>query len=82
MQWTMSHAVFVEEIDDDHKEIFECLSDLRSALAKRKPAEISKSTRRLVDAIDGHFAHEERLMRARRTICFAALAQAVARPRP
>ena len=67
LKWSTSHAVFVTEIDDEHKEIFQALSNLQRALAGRAPSpEIQKLTQCLVSCIAGHFAHEERLMRAAR----------------
>jgi len=67
LKWSTSHAVFVTEIDDEHKEIFEALSSLQKALTSRGPvSELRKLTQRLVASILGHFAHEERLMRAAR----------------
>lgn len=67
LQWSTSHAVFVAEIDDQHKEIFEALTSLQKALASRSPApELSKLAQRLIASIVGHFDHEERLMRAAR----------------
>ena len=66
-KWSTSHAVFVTEIDDEHKEIFEAVSNLQGVLSSRDPsAELGKSTQRLVTCIVEHFAHEERLMRAAR----------------
>jgi hemerythrin len=67
LKWTLSHAVFVTEIDDEHKEIFEALADCQKLFAGGgEPAEIREATQRLTDRLDGHFAHEERLMRAAR----------------
>jgi hemerythrin len=67
LKWSTSHAVFVTEIDDEHKEIFEAVSNLQKALFNRGPSpEICKLTQRLMACIVGHFAHEERLMRAAR----------------
>ena len=67
MRWDTSHAVFVSEIDDDHREIFEALAGLQLALGGRgTAAEVGVRTRRLVDRVAEHFAHEERLMRAAR----------------
>lgn len=62
LQWTISHAVFVSEIDDQHREIFEALSDLADAA----PSEARAAAARLTVRIADHFAHEERLMRAAR----------------
>ena len=67
LQWDMSHAVFVTEIDDDHKEIFEALSDLPAVLSGTcEPSQLRKATQRLTTRIVEHFAHEERLMLAAR----------------
>ena len=67
LKWSTSHAVFVPEIDDEHKEIFQALSNLEKVLAGRGPTpEIQNLTQRLISSIAGHFAHEERLMRAAR----------------
>jgi hemerythrin len=67
LKWSTSHAVFVAEIDDEHKEIFHALSNLQKVLAGRgSTPEIQSLTQRLISSIAGHFAHEERLMRAAR----------------
>ena len=67
LKWTRSNEVFVTEIDDEHKEIFQAVFDLQKALtSSAPPPELSKLTQHLVASIDGHFAHEERLMRAAR----------------
>jgi hemerythrin len=67
LEWSASHAVFVTEMDDEHVEIFQSLAALETSLAsKAQPAVIRKDSRALTARIDGHFAHEERLMRAAR----------------
>ena len=67
MKWSTSHEVFVTEIDDEHKEIFEAFSNLQRVLSSRGPLlEIRKLTQRLAACTVEHFAHEERLMRASR----------------
>jgi hemerythrin len=67
LKWSISHAVFVTEIDDEHKEIFQAVSNLQEALSRRDASpNLGKLTQRLVDCIVEHFAHEERLMRAAR----------------
>jgi hemerythrin len=67
LTWSTSHAVFVPEIDDEHKAIFEAVAALQNAISSpAPPAEIRKSIERLTDCIAEHFAHEERLMRAAR----------------
>jgi hemerythrin-like metal-binding protein len=67
LQWSTSHAVFVAEIDDEHKEILEAVSNLQKVLSSRGPLiEIRKRTQLLIGCIFEHFAHEERLMLAAR----------------
>ena len=67
LKWSISHAVFVTEIDDEHKEIFEAVANLQKALARRlPPLDIRKRAEQLTSCIVEHFAHEERLMRAGR----------------
>ena len=67
LQWTTSNAVFITEIDDEHQEIFAAVSSLQKGLAGLgKSPEISKLMKHLAASIAGHFAHEERLMRAAR----------------
>jgi hemerythrin len=67
LKWSISHAVFVPEIDDEHKEIFEAVGSLRKVLTSRITVEeLRNLTQRLGACLGGHFAHEERLMRAAR----------------
>jgi hemerythrin len=67
LKWSASHEVFVPELDDEHKEIFEAVAGLRKALAGDTPsADLAALTNRLAGCAMDHFAHEERLMRAAR----------------
>src|SRR5689334_165731 len=67
LKWSISNAVSVAEIDDEHKEIFGGVANLQSVLTSGSdPLEVRKRTQRLTWCILGHFAHEERLMRASR----------------
>src|ERR1035438_10334131 len=67
LKWSTSHAVWVTEIDDEHREIFEEASHLQEALyGLGSLPDIRKRTQRLTACVVGHFAHEERLMRAAR----------------
>jgi hemerythrin-like metal-binding protein len=67
IKWSTSETVWIEEIDDQHKEIFARVDRLQRVLSNSGPvADIRKSLERLATAITGHFAHEERLMRASR----------------
>ena len=65
LNWTSSHAVFVTDIDDEHKEIFAAVAELQAGV-DAADADLPKMTEHLVGCITGHFAHEERLMRAAR----------------
>src|ERR1017187_3223812 len=67
LKWTTSHAVFVTEIDDEHKEIFQAVANVQKAVVNHGSVEeVRKLTQRLVSSVVDHFAHEERLMRAAR----------------
>ena len=67
IKWSTSNAVFVTEIDDEHKGIFEAVADCREIFASGCDLpRIRNATERLANRIHEHFAHEERLMRAAR----------------
>ena len=67
LKWSTSHAVFVPEIDDEHKDIFEAVACVQKAVvAGPPPQELRDLVERLVSCIEDHFAHEERLMNAAR----------------
>jgi hemerythrin-like metal-binding protein len=67
LNWTISNAVFVQEIDDEHKLIFGALTELGQLCSGGAGLpEIRKASARLVTRLADHFAHEERLMRAAR----------------
>ena len=59
------HAVFIPEIDAEHKDIFRLAEELRQAVAGGAPADQAQSIlRELMARAEDHFAHEERLMLA------------------
>src|SRR5690242_4492632 len=67
LEWTVSHAVFVPELDGEHAEIFESLFAFEAMITGGSPiASIRDQGRALIDCVEAHFAHEERLMRASR----------------
>ena len=66
MKWTISNAVFVADVDDEHKGIFDALRAFQDALTRGSSGDCAKGMRRLLTILDAHFAHEERLMRAAR----------------
>lgn len=55
------YAVFISEIDAEHRTLFRLVEELRTA--RRTRGEVLQS---LVSHMQAHFAHEERLMRASR----------------
>src|SRR5215472_2586390 len=67
LTWSTSEAVWIDEIDDQHKEIFEGVGRFQKSLSASAPrAEIHQALEALTTSITEHFAHEERLMRAAR----------------
>ena len=64
-KWSKMHAVFIPEIDAEHKNIFRLAEELDRAVAGGAPAERAQAIlRELISSGENHFAHEERLMRA------------------
>jgi hemerythrin-like metal-binding protein len=69
--WSSRYAVYVPEIDAEHRAIFLMGAELERAVAARAPqARIREIVRALTDHAGDHFAHEERLMRAARYEAF------------
>lgn len=67
LKWSTSEAVWIAEIDDEHKAIFEAVTGLQKLLSAAGPtSEIRNAFESLTSSIVGHFGHEERLMRASR----------------
>jgi hemerythrin len=64
-KWSSVHAVYLPEVDEEHRELFRMGEELHQAvltLADRKV--IRAMFRVLVDTITAHFEHEERMMEA------------------
>ena len=67
LKWTRSREVFVTEIDDEHRTVFEAADELQRLLAADAPLyQIQESLHRLLLGAEEHFVHEEQLMRAAR----------------
>jgi len=67
LKWDTTHVVFVPEMDDEHKEIFDSLAAFQAAVSKQAPrSEIAGLTDVLKARIADHLSHEERIMRASR----------------
>ena len=70
-RWTSQHAVYLPEIDAEHRGIFTTAAELERASATRAPRpKILQSLRALLEQAEDHFSHEERLMRAIRYDAF------------
>ena len=64
MQWTEEHSVFLPELDEEHQAMFRQLEELRHAFVEDEAvADLEPKRERLVAEVNGHFRHEERLMR-------------------
>jgi len=67
LKWSASHEVFVPDLDDEHKEIFEAVAELQKTLTGDTALpDLYRLTNQLAVCALDHFAHEERLMRAAR----------------
>jgi hemerythrin len=66
LRWTIEHAVYVTEIDDQHHDLFDALAAVQQAHASADSGELQRALDRLSVRMTDHFAHEERLMRAAR----------------
>jgi hemerythrin-like metal-binding protein len=64
LSWCDKYAVGVENIDAEHKEMFDAVRELGSAMAQNADAaETGALLEKLVDATGKHFADEEAMMR-------------------
>jgi methyl-accepting chemotaxis protein/hemerythrin len=64
-KWSKRHAVFIPEIDAEHRNIFRLADELHQAVVGSAPTDQARALlRELVAKSEDHFAREERLMRA------------------
>lgn len=64
-RWNDSYAVYLPEIDAEHRSLFQIAADLHKALlARGRPEKFRATLRNLLAHTEEHFQHEERLMRA------------------
>ncbi len=64
LNWCGKHAVGLRAIDDEHKELFDAVREVESAMARNaEPAETGALLKKLVAATGKHFANEEAIMR-------------------
>jgi hemerythrin len=70
--WTKQYAVYIPEIDAEHRAIFLAAAELERAAAGHAPkARLRELSRALLEHAEDHFTHEERLMRDARYEAFA-----------
>jgi hemerythrin len=64
-KWSRANSVFFPEVDAEHRNLFHLANELESAvLAKADAAQVLETLRTLFVAMEEHFSHEERQMRA------------------
>jgi hemerythrin-like metal-binding protein len=64
LTWSDRYAVGVEAIDDEHKQLFDAVRGLESAMARfAQPAEMGELLKKLSASTARHFADEEAMMR-------------------
>ena len=64
LTWGDKYAVGVQAIDDEHKELFDAVRELESAMARfAQPAEMGALLKKLSASTARHFADEEAMMR-------------------
>ena len=64
-KWSKRYAVFVPEIDAEHKDIFRLADELHQAVVGGAPADRAPAIlRELIARGEDHFVHEELLMRS------------------
>jgi hemerythrin len=64
-KWTKAHAIFLPEVDAEHRNLLRMAEDLYQAVhAGQEPAHVQTLMQSLVGSVEEHFAHEERLMEA------------------
>ncbi|SPF39767.1 Hemerythrin-like metal-binding protein [Candidatus Sulfopaludibacter sp. SbA4] len=64
-KWTKAHAVFVNEVDAQHQNLFRMADELhRAILGGADTARTLELLKALIAAAEDHFTYEERLMRA------------------
>ena len=64
-KWSNSSSVYIPEIDAEHRSLYRSVEELQKAARAAVPAEqILVLVEEAATHIAGHFAHEERLMKA------------------
>jgi hemerythrin len=70
-KWNAAQAVFLPEIDAEHRAIYQAAGELQRAVEGSAPGERTlEILQALVSAVEDHFAHEERMMAAANYLSF------------
>ena len=63
-KWSKNYAVFVPEIDAEHRNLFRAAGELQQAVVGGEPGDrVHALLGELIASEEDHFSHEERLMR-------------------
>ena len=63
-KWSATHAVYMPEIDAEHKDILRAAGEMHAAIGRgADPSELQSMLTGLLTHIHEHFGHEERLMK-------------------
>jgi hemerythrin len=64
-KWTKAHSVFLPQVDAEHRNLYQLAEELHQAIeAGARAPRIRNTMLALLEAVEEHFAHEERLMKA------------------
>ena len=64
-KWTKAHAVYLPQVDAEHRNLFRMAEELHQAVRTgSEAARVPELVGPLLTGIEEHFAHEERLMRS------------------
>jgi hemerythrin len=71
-KWTKAHAVHLPQVDAEHRNLYRMAEELHLAVRTgTEAARVRELVRPLIAAVEEHFTHEERLMKAASTPDFA-----------
>jgi hemerythrin len=66
LEWTAALVTGIDEIDEQHQELFRCVARVRGAASADDRTEIDRTLAFLREYVDFHFQAEERFMAAQR----------------
>ena len=63
-KWTKAYAVYLPEVDAEHRNLFRMAEELNQAARGADGARFRELVRPFLAAVEEHFAHEERIMKS------------------